>query len=102
MAMGSTKRQAQLLRFVHGYMLANGGVAPTHAQCVTALGLVSRANATRLFRGLEERGKIRRLSGRPRAIEVLDPPAIPSIDNAPLYAVPMVGQQQAGFSGERL
>lgn len=87
--MSPTERQMALLRYLYGYQLAHGGVSPTVRECARALGLDHKSNAHRLLVALEERGLLRRLPGRPRAIEILHPPAIPTIDGAPLYAVPL-------------
>lgn len=100
--MGLTPRQLQLLRFITGYRAANGGVSPDVRECMRGLGLYSSSGIVRLLRGLEERGAIRRLPMRARAIEVLERPAIPMINNSPLYAVPMVGMRTTAFSGERV
>ena len=82
----ATPAQQRLLRFIWGYELTNG-VSPTLAECAKALGINSPGNVFQMLRQLEEREKIRRVKGRPRSIEVLDPPAIPMIDGKPLYFV---------------
>lgn len=97
-----TQRQLQLLRFIQGYQTAHGGVSPTVRECMRGLGDRSSENVQRMLECLEERGALRRLPRRNRAMEVLAPVPIPSIDGAPLYAVPMVGVRSVRFSGERL
>ncbi len=99
---GLTPRQAALLRFIRGYQLANGGISPTIRDCMRGLGLNSTQSIHRMFVCLEERGSIRRLRNRERAIEVLQRMPIPSIDGAPLYAVPLVGVRSVRFSEERI
>lgn len=83
-----THRQLTLLRYVHGHVVAKG-VAPTISECVRDMGFCSKSVAHWLLKGLQDRGAIRVSPGKPRGIEVLTPPAIPSIDGAPLYAVPV-------------
>ncbi|MCB1833023.1 MAG: transcriptional repressor LexA [Geminicoccaceae bacterium] len=68
-----TQRQLQLLRFVHDY-LEEHGVCPSFDEMRAALGLKSKSGIHRLVSGLEERGFIRRLAYRARAVEVLKPP----------------------------
>lgn len=69
-----TQRQHQLLRFIHGY-LGDHGVPPSFEEMRGALKLKSKSGIHRLIMGLEERGYIRRLAYRARALEVLRMPA---------------------------
>jgi len=82
-----TPRQQALLRFIHGYQLAHGGVSPTFAECAAGIGVTARSGIHRLLCGLQERGLLRTLPNRSRAMEVLAPPAVPMIGSEPLYAV---------------
>ena len=68
-----TQRQLQLLRFIYSYA-SEHGVPPSFDEMRAALGLRSKSGIHRLITGLEERGYIRRLAYRPRAIEILKPP----------------------------
>lgn len=99
---GLTSRQMQLLRFIRGYQIANSGVSPTLVECAAGLGVYSKNTVHTLMTGLEERRAIRRLPRQARAIEIIRTPAIPSINGAPLYAVPLIGIRSTKFSGERL
>lgn len=90
-----------MLRFIAGYQAAHGGISPSYIECALAIGAHSKSHASRVLDRLECAGQIRRIPNRARAIEVLAPVSIPSIDNAPLYAVPQ-GTWGRGFSGERL
>lgn len=90
MSLGTTQRQQDLLRFIAAYQARYDGISPCFTECVAALGLHSNSGVTRLLRGLEERGKLRRLPDRERAIQLLV--AVPlsrAPDGAPLYAVPL-------------
>lgn len=69
-----TQRQHQLLEFIHGYMSAHG-VPPSFEEMRDALKLKSKSGIHRLITGLEERGYIRRLAYRARALEVVRMPA---------------------------
>jgi repressor LexA len=65
-----TQRQHQLLQFIHGY-LRDHGVPPSFEEMRVALRLKSKSGIHRLITGLEERGYIRRLAYRARALEVI-------------------------------
>ncbi len=84
---GLTPRQQDLLRFVIGFQAAKG-FSPSFKEIAKGIGLKGCAQVSRQLDALEERGAIRRLIDRARAIEVLEPIAIPrSPDGAPLYFV---------------
>jgi repressor LexA len=65
-----TKKQSELLRFIHE-RLQDAGVPPSFDEMKEALDLRSKSGIHRLIMALEERGFIRRLANRARAIEVL-------------------------------
>jgi repressor LexA len=65
-----TKKQSELLRFIHE-RLQEAGVPPSFDEMKEALDLRSKSGIHRLIMALEERGFIRRLANRARAIEVL-------------------------------
>lgn len=67
-----TQRQRQLLDFI-GAQIAETGVCPSYTEMREALGLASKSGINRLIMSLEERGHIRRLKGRFRAIEIAQP-----------------------------
>jgi repressor LexA len=65
-----TKKQHELLMFIKQRLAATGGVAPSFDEMKDALNLRSKSGIHRLISGLEERGFIRRLPHRARALEV--------------------------------
>ncbi|MEX2632313.1 MAG: transcriptional repressor LexA [Tistlia sp.] len=65
-----TRKQHELLTYLQKY-LGDHGVSPSFDEMRDALGLKSKSGIHRLITGLEERGFIRRLAHRARAIEVL-------------------------------
>ncbi|MBT4895048.1 MAG: repressor LexA, partial [Rhodobacteraceae bacterium] len=65
-----TKKQLQLLNFIHARTQVNG-VSPSFDEMKEALDLKSKSGIHRLITALEERGFIRRLAHRARAIEIL-------------------------------
>ncbi|HVY11998.1 MAG TPA: transcriptional repressor LexA [Alphaproteobacteria bacterium] len=64
-----TRKQQELLVFIHD-RLAKDGISPSFDEMKTALRLKSKSGIHRLISGLEERGFIRRLPHRARALEV--------------------------------
>jgi len=65
-----TRKQHELLLFINE-RLSQGGVSPSFDEMKDALNLKSKSGIHRLITGLEERGFIRRLPHRARALEVL-------------------------------
>jgi repressor LexA len=69
-----TKRQRECLLFIQAHQAAHGGVSPSVREIAAAMGSRHSTEAAQsLLRGLEERGFIRRLPRRARAIDVLRP-----------------------------
>ena len=65
-----TKKQRELLLFINQRLTATG-VSPSFDEMKDALSLRSKSGIHRLISGLEERGFIRRLPHRARALEVV-------------------------------
>jgi repressor LexA len=78
-----TKKQRELLLFLSG-RLKDTGVSPSYDEMKEALDLKSKSGIHRLITGLEERGYIRRLPHRARAVEVLRMPENEDQLNSPL------------------
>jgi repressor LexA len=68
-----TRKQLELLRFIQE-RLTETGVPPSFDEMKDALDLRSKSGIHRLITALEERGFIRRLPNRARAIEVIKQP----------------------------
>src|SRR5438045_9249255 len=68
-----TRKQFELLRFIHE-RLKETGVPPSFDEMKDALDLRSKSGIHRLITALEERGFIRRLPNRARALEVIKLP----------------------------
>lgn len=68
-----TAKQQELLLFIH-QRLEEGGVSPSFEEMKEALDLKSKSGVHRLIGALEERGFIRRLANRARALEVVKMP----------------------------
>lgn len=65
-----TRKQAQLLTYIETY-LAVERVSPSFEEMKVAVGLKSKSGVHRLIAALEERGFIRRIPNRARALEVV-------------------------------
>src|SRR5688572_2563487 len=68
-----TRKQHELLMFIHE-RLKESGVPPSFDEMKDALDLRSKSGIHRLIKALEERGFIRRLPNRARALEVIRMP----------------------------
>ncbi|PZQ21407.1 MAG: repressor LexA [Sphingopyxis macrogoltabida] len=81
-----TAKQHELLHFIQDRLDASG-ISPSFEEMKEALGLKSKSGIHRLISALEERGFLRRLPNRARALEVLKvpegakPPATAKPDN---------------------
>ena len=102
-----TQKQSELLAFLTSHMVEHD-VSPSFDEMRDALGLASKSGIHRLVSGLEERGYIRRLANRARAIEILRPAAAgQAITRAVSSAVehvtlPLLGRIAAGTPIEAL
>jgi len=68
-----TRKQHELLMFIH-QRIRESGVSPSFDEMKEALDLASKSGIHRLITALEERGFIRRLAHRARALEVVKLP----------------------------
>jgi repressor LexA len=111
-----TRKQLDLLNFIQDRMQRDG-VPPSFDEMREALDLRSKSGIHRLITALEERGFIRRLAHRARAIEILrlpdgtdprglvaevieggraDPPAAAQRVESTVFDVPVMGRIAAG------
>lgn len=70
--LGLILRQTELLSFIRDYCASRGGVSPTFDEMKDHLGLSSKSGISRMVGAMEERGAIRRLKNRARAIVVVE------------------------------
>ncbi len=71
-----TRKQRELLMFIHE-KLEETGIPPSFDEMKDALELASKSGIHRLITALEERGFIRRLPNRARAMEIIKLPDMP-------------------------
>src|SRR5712671_1117201 len=96
-----TKKQHELLIYINKQLAATG-VAPSFDEMKDALNLRSKSGIHRLISGLEERGFIRRLAHRARALEVLRLPegaATPEPTRAGFAPTVIKGDFKSAFAG---
>ncbi|KQT32235.1 LexA family transcriptional regulator [Sphingomonas sp. Leaf412] len=77
-----TRKQHDLICFIQD-RLADSGVSPSFEEMKDALSLKSKSGVHRLISALEERGYLRRLPNRARALEVLKVPERPEAKRVP-------------------
>ncbi len=104
-----TRKQSELLTYLSDHM-QQYDVPPSFDEMRDALGLASKSGVHRLVSGLEERGYIRRLANRARAIEIIKPVtaaaggvvtrAVETASN--LVSLPLLGRIAAGTPIEAL
>lgn len=70
MTAGLTKRQSDVLAFIEAHVRERGH-SPSYQEIAEAVGLVSKGRIAKIIDNLEERGRIRRIHGRYRCIEVV-------------------------------
>jgi len=92
-----TEKQKELLLFIHERMQEKG-VPPSFDEMKDALDLKSKSGIHRLITALVERGFIRRLPHRARAIEVI---RLPENQTAPAAAPRRTGFQPSVIEGSR-
>ena len=82
-----TKKQKNLLLFINK-KLRSSGVSPSYEEMKESLNLKSKSGIHRLISALEERGFIKRLANRARAIEIVKMPNSPEFQSTTLSDMP--------------
>ncbi len=82
-----TKKQKNLLLFINK-KLRSSGVSPSYEEMKASLNLKSKSGIHRLISALEERGFIKRLANRARAIEIVKMPNSPEFQSNTLSDMP--------------
>ncbi|MDX8456355.1 transcriptional repressor LexA [Mesorhizobium sp. VK9D] len=94
-----TRKQHELLMFIHE-RLKESGIPPSFDEMKEALDLASKSGIHRLITALEERGFIRRLPNRARALEVLRLPdsIAPGLNAAKKFSPSVIQGGQGNLS----
>ena len=85
-----TRKQRELLKFIQE-RLGETGISPSFDEMKEALGLKSKSGVHRLITGLEERGFIKRLPHRARALDVV---RLPEDQTAKAAQAPRAGEER--------
>ncbi|HXQ50981.1 MAG TPA: transcriptional repressor LexA [Stellaceae bacterium] len=92
-----TRKQFELLMFINR-RLQDTGVSPSFEEMKEALSLKSKSGIHRLISGLEERGFIRRLAHRARALEVVRLPEDTAVATKARAPAPAASGDRGRFS----
>jgi SOS-response transcriptional repressor LexA len=83
---GISRHMAVVLEYIRSYRLEHG-YCPSYAEISKGVGLSSKSGVSRVIGLLEERGKIRRLPGQSRSIELIPASPVLSVELPPhIYA----------------
>ena len=96
-----THQQEKLLQFINNFQLKSN-ITPSFDEMKDGLGLKSKSGIHRILSALEERGYIRKLNNRARAIEVLKFPKNKTDLNNNSIAIPILGKIAAGHPIEAI
>lgn len=97
-----TYQQEKLLQFINNFQLKSN-VTPSFDEMKDGLGLKSKSGIHRILSALEERGYIRKLNNRARAIEVLKfPNNKTKYSNNNSITIPILGKIAAGHPIEAI
>ncbi len=88
-----TRKQRELLKFIQE-KLGETGISPSFDEMKEALGLKSKSGVHRLITGLEERGFIKRLPHRARALDVVRLPEDQTAKAAAQASRPAAGEDR--------
>ena len=96
-----TKKQKELLDFLKEYITKNQ-ISPSFEEMKEAVNLKSKSGIHRLITSLEQRGFIKRLKHRARAMEIID--KVTNVDNFHMESVsiPLIGDIAAGEAIEAI
>ena len=81
-----TTKQKQLLELIKN-TIRKDGVPPSYDEMKDALGLASKSGIHRMITALEERGYIRRLPNKARAIELTEKTSVQFFDGSDSHAL---------------
>ena len=96
-----TYQQEKLLQFINDFQLKSN-VTPSFDEMKDGLGLKSKSGIHRILSALEERGYIRKLNNRARAIEVLKFPNYKTEYSNNNVPIPVLGKIAAGHPIEAI
>lgn len=75
---GLTKRQQECIAFIRSFRDQHG-VMPSYEEIAAGIGIKSRSRIKQVLDDLVERGAVRRLNHRARAIELIEPNSMQAV-----------------------
>ena len=66
-----TEKQARVKAFLIDYISRNNGLAPSFEETAEGVGISSKSGVHRIMQALIERGHVRTIPGRARAIQII-------------------------------
>ncbi len=101
-----TKKQSEVLNYIVNY-IENKGFSPSFEEMKLSLNLKSKSGIHRLISGLEERGFVRRLPNKARALEIIKMPEQKingkiEENDKDLVRIPFLGKIAAGIPIEAI
>ncbi len=95
-----TKKQKELFDYLKGY-IKNNQISPSFEEMKEAVNLKSKSGIHRLITSLEQRGFIKRLKHRARAMEIIEKDGIINNSNESIN-IPLIGAIAAGEAIEAI
>ena len=95
-----TKKQKELFDYLKDY-IANNQISPSFEEMKLAVNLKSKSGIHRLITSLEQRGFIKRLKHKARAMEIIDKSSDTNTSNE-IINIPLIGSIAAGEAIEAI
>ena len=96
-----TKKQKELFDYLRDY-ISNNQISPSFEEMKEAVNLKSKSGIHRLITSLEQRGFIKRLKHRARAMEIIDKNSNVNDFNTDSVSIPLIGSIAAGEAIEAI
>ena len=96
-----TKKQKELFDYLQKYM-SNNQISPSFEEMKEAVNLKSKSGIHRLISSLEERGFIKRLKHKARAMEIIDKNSNNYNNFSDVISIPLIGTIAAGEAIEAI
>ena len=96
-----TKKQKELFDYLKEYM-SNNQISPSFEEMKEAVNLKSKSGIHRLISSLEERGFIKRLKHKARAMEIVNKNSTPLENSTNSIEIPLIGSIAAGEAIEAI
>ena len=96
-----TRKQKELFDYLKSY-ISNNHISPSFEEMKQAVNLKSKSGIHRLITSLEQRGFIKRLKHKARAMEIIDKDSNGNINSLESVNIPLIGAIAAGEAIEAI